>query len=64
MYRTGFINQDNNTYIRMKQGLPPQVISGDCQQPSYSIYYPINLNSKQVCNYDNMHPVIMRIYKL
>ena len=59
MYRTGFINKNNDTYIRMKQGLPPQQLSNDCQQPSYDNYYPQNLKSVEICNSDNLYFINM-----
>jgi len=55
MYKTGYINQPLNNYIRMKQGLSPQEISNYYKQPPTSNYYPIVLNKKQVCNHNNVY---------
>ena len=59
MYRTGFINKNVDTYIRMKQGLPVQELASLYRQPSSKYYYPHNLNSFQVCNHANMYPLNM-----
>ena len=54
LYNTGFINQNYNDFLRMKQGMMPQNLTSDCFSPPDWTKYNIPINKEYSCSGPNL----------